>query len=62
LDARVLSLISDLLVVSALFWNVTILINLSDALLMASCLAILLMVDLIECLTLRLTLLLSHVM
>jgi hypothetical protein len=36
--------------------------NLSLTLPIASCLAVLLMVDLIECLTLRLTLLLSHMM
>jgi hypothetical protein len=42
-----LSLILHLLVASVLFWNVVILISLRLALLMASCLAILLMVDLI---------------
>jgi hypothetical protein len=57
-----LSLILGLLDASALFRNVAILISLSLALPMVSCLAILLMVDLTMCLTLRLTPLLSYVM
>jgi hypothetical protein len=62
LDATRPSLIIGLLAANALFSNVAILINLSLTLLVASCLDISLMPDLIECLNLRLTLFLSHMM
>jgi hypothetical protein len=62
LAVSLLSLTLDLLVANALFWNVTILISLRLALLMASCLDTPLMADLTEFITLRLTTLLSHMM